>query len=109
MTRAAERLIVCGSQGKYRPAGCWYDLIVEGLTGKPGFEEIGAGDARVWRYRVAPDLVSLDLNSPDLGDASARPAPATCHDEPAWLTVPAAGETAGVVTLNTSTAYDEIP
>src|SRR5204862_72933 len=42
MTRAAERLIVCGSQGKYRPAGCWYDLVVEGLAGKPGFD----GDER---------------------------------------------------------------
>jgi ATP-dependent helicase/nuclease subunit A len=105
MTRAAERLIVCGSQGKYRPAGCWYDLIVAGLTGKPGFEEIGEGDAKVWRYRVAPDSGSPDLGSPDLGDASARPA--LCHDEPAWLTAPAAGEAAGVVTLNPSTAYDE--
>ena len=103
MTRAAERLIVCGSQGKYRPAGCWYDLIVEGLTGKPGFEEIGEGDARVWRYRVAPDLVA-----PDLSDASgAGLRPAMRHDEPAWLTAPAAGETARAVTLNPSTAYDE--
>ncbi len=59
MTRAAERLIVCGCQGvMHRPAGCWYDLIVEGLAGMPGFEEIGEGDARVWRYRVAPDLSS---------------------------------------------------
>ena len=103
MTRAAERLIVCGSQGKYRPARCWYDLIVEGLTGKPGFEEIGAGDARLWRYRVAPDLVA-----PDLSDASVGGPPTTMrHDEPAWLTAAAAGETARAVTLNPSTAYDE--
>jgi len=28
MTRAADRLIVCGADGKQkRPAGCWYDLI----------------------------------------------------------------------------------
>jgi ATP-dependent helicase/nuclease subunit A len=61
----------------------------------------------VWRYRVAPDSGSPDLGSLNLGDASARPAPATGDDEPAWLTAPAAGETAGVVTLNPSTAHDE--
>jgi ATP-dependent helicase/nuclease subunit A len=107
MTRAAERLIVCGSQGKYRPAGCWYDLVVEGLTGKPGFEEIGEGDARVWRFRVAPDIALADLVAPDFGDASARLPPAIYDDEPAWLTAPAAGETARAVPLNPSTAYDE--
>ncbi len=103
MTRAAERLIVCGSQGKYRPAGCWYDLIVAGLTGKPGFEEIGEGDSRLWRYRVAPDLAAANL-----ADAAAgRPAPTLPHDLPAWLTAPAASETARAMTLNPSTAYDE--
>jgi len=106
MTRAAERLIVCGSQGKFQPAGCWYDLVVEGLTGKPGFEEIGAGDARLWRYRVAPDAASLEIVGPNAGDA-ARPAPAIHDDQPTWLTAPAAGETARPVPLNPSTAYDE--
>ena len=105
MTRAAERLIVCGSQGKFRPAGCWYDLVVEGLTGKPGFEEIGAGDARLWRYRVAPDAAPLEIVGPNAGD-TAQPR-ATHGDEPAWLTAPAAGETARPVPLNPSTAYDE--
>lgn len=32
MTRARDRLIVCGWQnGKNRPEGCWYDLISDGL------------------------------------------------------------------------------
>jgi ATP-dependent helicase/nuclease subunit A len=100
MTRAAERLIVCGSQGKNRrPAGCWYDLVMDGLKTDPGFEEIGDGDDRVWRYRIAPDL----------GDAPAGPpaAPAPHHHEPAWLTTAVAAETPGAVTLTPSTAYEE--
>jgi ATP-dependent helicase/nuclease subunit A len=101
MTRAAERLIVCGCQGKQRrPAGCWYDLVLEGLTGKPGFEEIGEGDARAWHYRVVPDA----------GAASAGPHPraaARAHDEPAWLTTPFARETARTVTLTPSAAHEE--
>src|SRR5262249_61014463 len=29
MTRAADRLIVCGADGeRQRPKGCWYDLVV---------------------------------------------------------------------------------
>ena len=32
MTRAADRLIVCGADGeRKRPEGCWYDLVVEPL------------------------------------------------------------------------------
>ena len=57
MTRAAERLIVCGYEGKKkRPTGCWYDLVRDALVGKPECEEIGDGDARIWRYvrRVPP-------------------------------------------------------
>src|SRR6202035_550245 len=40
MTRAAERLIVCGYAGKIgRRPGCWYDLVYDGLQGQPGFEQ----------------------------------------------------------------------
>ncbi len=101
MTRAAEQLIVCGCEGrKSRPAGCWYDLVHGGLSGKPGFEEIGEGDSRVWRYRIAPDLREVSM-----GQAPSTPAPH--HDAPAWLTAPAARETARAVTLTPSTAYEE--
>src|SRR6185437_7128671 len=30
MTRAAERLIVCGVESRKRPEGCWYDLVLQG-------------------------------------------------------------------------------
>jgi len=99
MTRAAERLIVCGNQGKNRrPAGCWYDLVMDGLKADPGFEEIGEGDDRVWRYRIAPESGDLPAGPPA--------APAPSHHQPAWLTAPAAAETARAVTLTPSTAYE---
>jgi ATP-dependent helicase/nuclease subunit A len=52
MTRAAERLIVCGCHGKNKPKeGCWYNLIRKRLADEPGFEETGDGDTKMWRYR----------------------------------------------------------
>jgi len=59
MTRAADRLIVCGCEGqKKRPDGCWYDLIVEGLQGKDGFFAVGEGEAQIWHYRKVADSQS---------------------------------------------------
>jgi ATP-dependent helicase/nuclease subunit A len=100
MTRAAEKLIVCGYQGIVRrQPGCWYDLVMNGLTGNPAFEEIGEGDARIWRYRLVPDLSEASSGKPR--EVAAR------HDEPAWLTAPVAAEPARVATLTPSTAYEE--
>jgi ATP-dependent helicase/nuclease subunit A len=101
MTRAAERLIVCGYQGKAKPRpGCWYELIHNGLKGQPGFEEVGAGEARVWRYLRAPEppRASATLRLP-LGE----PVVAV----PAWLVAPAPVERGRPTALSPSTAYDE--
>jgi len=41
MTRAEDRLYICGWQGARKPAlGCWYDLVTAGLAGVTGLEEI---------------------------------------------------------------------
>ena len=105
MTRAAERLIVCGYEGKKRkPAGCWYDLVLGGLAGQPGFQEIGDGDARLWRYRVAPDLVAPDcraVGEPRFGCAR------MLHDQPAWLTAAGRRRDRPGRDPHPSTAYDE--
>src|SRR5262249_55231240 len=54
MTRAAERLIVCGCHGKKKPQpGCWYDLVRKGLEGQPEFEGIVDGESVKWRYGKA--------------------------------------------------------
>ena len=50
MTRAADRLIVCGADGeRKRPDGCWYDLIRRALD--PYLIEETDGDEKVRRFR----------------------------------------------------------
>ena len=50
MTRAAERLIVCGTKGVNKsPEGCWHQLVLDAL--KP--ESVESEDADVgtiWRF-----------------------------------------------------------
>jgi ATP-dependent helicase/nuclease subunit A len=100
MTRAAERLIVCGCQGvSHRPAGCWYDLVTNGLAGRPGYEETGEGASRIGRYRLVPDLIDLPRGAPR---ETETPPPT-----PTWLGAPAPAEAAQAVTLTPSTAYEE--
>ena len=49
MTRAADRLIVCGADGiRKRPENCWYDLIHNAL--EPLLVAEGDGDEKVLRY-----------------------------------------------------------
>jgi len=52
MTRAIDRLIVCGTDGKNkRPEGCWYDLVRTALEGECTKEPADDGIGEVWRYR----------------------------------------------------------
>ena len=52
MTRAAERLIVCGARGANRPpAGCWYDLVDAALGPDAASEPADDGDGEVLRWR----------------------------------------------------------
>jgi ATP-dependent helicase/nuclease subunit A len=52
MTRAAERLIVCGAEGERgRPRGCWYDLVHDALKNNTVEEPADDGVGIVWRYR----------------------------------------------------------
>jgi ATP-dependent helicase/nuclease subunit A len=117
MTRAAERLIVCGCRGVNRvDDGCWYNLVFNGLKGEPGFEEITGGDTQLWRYRKAAAPTAA-LPSPDAAMFSPG-FPETCsggsssggseHDLPGWLTtpVPAAARAALV---SPSSALPEAP
>ena len=82
MTRAADRLIVCGAVGeRTMPPGCWYELVQTGLEGAGFLEEAPAdfGDGMVKRYRkFAPE------DAPAAAQAQLTPAP-----PPSWLHVPA--------------------
>ena len=81
MTRAADRLIVAGCEGERpRPAGCWYDLVLDGLRDREGFHTVGEGDAQIWRYRKVPDMAP-----PRLVEASPQGELALRAPFPAWL------------------------
>jgi ATP-dependent helicase/nuclease subunit A len=55
MTRAIERLIVCGVDGvNKRPEGCWYDLARGALEGQSVAEPADDGSGDVLRYRKVP-------------------------------------------------------
>jgi len=61
MTRAADRLVVCGALGKQAmPAGCWYQLVQDGLAASGLLVEEAAdqGDRPVRRFRATPRQTS---------------------------------------------------
>jgi ATP-dependent helicase/nuclease subunit A len=117
MTRAAERLIVCGCHGKKKPnPDSWYDLVCKGLDGLPGFEEICDGETTMWRYHKTPEPTAAHMAaesdrsrqqpiSVGGGDASSRQDAVV--DLPAWLTTPAHAESGHSVMVSPSSAYDE--
>ena len=71
MTRAEDRLIVCGwdTKNKRRP-NCWYKLIEEGLANMPGTPEELEGGVRRWSQ--AQDA---ELDAPGEGAALPERAP----------------------------------
>ena len=93
MTRAIDRLIVCGTEGERSPPeGCWYNLV----RGEPGgslIEEIGDdGESTVWRYRKVP--------ATGTPTRAAVPAGITASAEkPPWITRAAPVEPRSEVTL----------
>ncbi|HSZ66078.1 MAG TPA: double-strand break repair helicase AddA [Xanthobacteraceae bacterium] len=100
MTRAADRLIVCGAQGdKRRPDGCWYDLVCEPL--KPFLVEESDGEDKVLRYRTGTNPVAERREAAPALQRPDRP------EVPAWLRQRAAPETPRVGPLSPSVAFDE--
>jgi ATP-dependent helicase/nuclease subunit A len=81
MTRAADRLIICGADGeRRRPDGCWYDLVRAAL-GPQLAQESDCGET-VWRFRqgrAAP--ITATHSAPDQGEQPDTPAAAV----PSWL------------------------
>ena len=87
MTRAIERLIVCGVDGiNKRPDGCWYDLARGALEEYCVTEQADDGSGEVQRYRkTAPEATAA---IPPQQEALPFAAPL-----PDWLTRDAPGET----------------
>jgi ATP-dependent helicase/nuclease subunit A len=87
MTRAAERLIVCGAQGKQRlPEGCWWTLVTNALI-PLSTEETDEDGSKLWRFSPKPPA-RIDAALPGT-EAMAEP------ERPAWLdqAVPSSPET----------------
>jgi len=99
MTRAAERLIVCGCQGRNKiPEGCWYELVVEALRADCISET--TEDGEVLRYRKLPEPGAELIVTP----SAAEPAQPLL---PAWLRRDAAPEPIRERTVTPSTAIEE--
>ncbi|MDO9412155.1 MAG: double-strand break repair helicase AddA [Pseudolabrys sp.] len=80
MTRAAERLIVCGAKGANKiPDGCWYQLVDNALTENVMTEPADDGDGEVKRYRKGEALPPPEAKQDDTKPA----APPALPD---WLT-----------------------
>ncbi len=75
MTRAIERLIVCGVDGvNKRPEGCWYDLARGALEGHCVAEPADEGSGDVLRYRKVPYAAAAGAAATETaGDAIALP------------------------------------
>jgi ATP-dependent helicase/nuclease subunit A len=100
MTRAADRLIVCGADGvRSRPPGCWYDLVREALG--PELVEEDDGGEKVWRFRKAG---SGQATKPQ---QTQTPATAERRALPAWLREPAPPEELRPAPLSPSAAFEE--
>jgi ATP-dependent helicase/nuclease subunit A len=101
MTRAAERLVVCGTQGRTKiPDGCWYQLVSEALADHCTSEPADDGDGEVLRYRKLADAPA----APKKADEK-PPAPAITL--PAWLTRDAMREVPAMRTVTPSSAEED--
>jgi ATP-dependent helicase/nuclease subunit A len=95
LTRAAERLIVCGAKGVNKiPDGCWHALVLDAL--KPLSSEVETPDGKIWHFRKAARAAASDASSPVKQPAAL----------PAWLRTDAAPE-ASVRSVTPSTAFED--
>lgn len=86
MTRAAERLIICGCRGKKAPPeGCWHDLTISGLAGQDGVttQTVAGHAGPVHLYRKVADIPAPSPAPLQQVSDAMEPAP-----EPAWLRTP---------------------
>ena len=98
MTRAADRLVVCGAKGVNKaPAGCWHDLVLGALQSLS--EEDSDADGKIWRFRKSVAPVN-DSGAP----ASEKPTAL-----PAWLTTKAPPSPPAPMILRPSEMGDDEP
>jgi ATP-dependent helicase/nuclease subunit A len=100
MTRAADRLIVCGADGRTkRPERCWYDLV-RGPLEAFLVEEDDSGE-KVLRFRK-PAAAAVAATTP-----ATAPEKSARREFPTWLRQPAPTEAPRAGPLSPSSAFDE--
>jgi ATP-dependent helicase/nuclease subunit A len=100
MTRAIERLVVCGVEGKNKPPeGCWYELVVGALKEHCETEQADDGAGEVLRYRKTPDTAA------SAAAFTGTPAPAIVI--PGWLNTMADTTPAGDAPIKPSGFVDD--
>ena len=100
MTRAADRLVVCGTKGQKKvPDGCWHQLVRDALSGECVSEPADDGDGEVLRYRKA--------GAAEPARAQAQSGPPAEIVLPPWLTSPAPPEKPALHSVTPSSAGEE--
>ncbi len=99
MTRAKERLVICGAKGDRKiPDGCWYQLVENALKPDCVSEPGDDSEGEVLRYRKA-------------GTPPPQPAEPTAPPPrlalPTWLTTNAPGEKSALRSVTPSGAFDD--
>jgi ATP-dependent helicase/nuclease subunit A len=101
MTRAKERLVIAGTQGRNKiPDGCWYQLVADVLQPDCAAEPADDGDGDVWRYRKS----TAPAETPGTPASSGESKPTSA---PEWLRLNASSEISGVHTVTPSQAEDD--
>jgi ATP-dependent helicase/nuclease subunit A len=99
MTRAADRLIVCGAEGvRRRPPDCWYDLVFDALAEKS--IEVQNGEEKLWLYRKDEERSASVFAPAPLAPASVIPA---------WLHCDAPTETPDTKAVTPSGLLEDDP
>lgn len=76
MTRAIDRLVVCGFEGLVKkPENCWYQLVFDALQPLSVEEAADDSEGTVWRYRkVAGPLIARSVELTGVETAEILPA-----------------------------------
>jgi ATP-dependent helicase/nuclease subunit A len=112
MTRASERLVVCGAEGeRSRPEGCWWNLVAAALQPVSIERPSEDGEGKVWRFqptaaRAAAAKPSLATKPPQASKPLQQELPLP-PPLPLWLAQQAPAAPPQPLPLSPSRAYDE--
>jgi ATP-dependent helicase/nuclease subunit A len=103
MTRASERLVVCGADGeRRRPEGCWWNLVANALAPLSSEELAEDGEGKVWRYRKAAPV----SGATSAAGALRQPVAPHPRPRPVWLDRDTEATPAAAIPLSPSHAFD---